>query len=277
MEQWVAFLKDKAIPVLPETPARLATIGERLANDVAPKDVVAIVLEDPYLALKLLLRAEGHRSRTLGRETTTALGAVLQTGIDGLSRVAADAPPADTSRTGLSDCVARAIAAARLARAWASLRSDISSEEVALAALLSEAGELLLWHFAPELPGKAIDELRSGRALRSLQAQQQAVGFSFKQLSLALVDAWTLPSLIAQLIRGADTPRANIARLAGDTARHVMTHPENPAIPADIVYVGRVIPSASLEALIAPLPVSTEYKQRVMLAVMRQEPNEDIK
>lgn len=122
-----------------------------------------------------------------------------------------------------------------------------------------------------------MDELRSGRALRTLQAQQQTVGFSFKQLSLTLAEAWALPVLIAQLIRGADTPRANIARLAGDTARHVITHPENPAIPADVVYVGRLIPDASPEALIAPLPISAEFKQRVLLAVARQGAHEDVK
>lgn len=273
--QWVSFLKDKEIPVLPETQQRLSLLREKKHDLIAPRELAAIVLTDPFLALKLLRRVEGRRSKTLGQDTTTALGSVLHAGVDDLMRTVDAAPLADESLAGLLGCATRNIVAARIARSWASLRVDISTEEVALATLLAESGELLLWHFAPELPKKAIDELLSGRALRTLQAQQQATGFSFKQMSLALAEAWALPQLITQLIRGSDTPRANIARLAGDTARHIIVHPENPAVPADLVNIKNIIRGASHESLIAPLPISAEYKQQVLLAVAQESYTKD--
>jgi HD-like signal output (HDOD) protein len=275
ISQWVAFLKDQEIPVLPGTRQKLAALREEKRDRIAPKELAAIVLEDPFLALKLLRRVEGHRSQTLSQETTTALGAVLQAGVDDLMRTVNNAVLANESLPGLHGCAIRNIVAARIARDWASMRADISAEEVTLATLLSESGELLLWHFAPELPQNAIDELNSGRALRTLQAQQQATGFSFKQMNLALVEAWALPQLITQLIRGFDTPRANIARIAGDTARHIITHPENPALPADLVNIKQIIHGVSIESLIAPLPISDDYKAQVLLAVAEDNYSKD--
>ena len=277
IDQWVIYLKDKVIPLLPETRSRLAELREQKQDQVAPKELVAIVFEDPFFALKLLRRVEGRRSRTLGQETTTALGAVLQAGVDDLMATVNNAPLVGPRSPGMDDCIERALISARIARAWAALRADVSAEEVALAALLAESAELLLWHFAGELPQKALDDLLSGRALRTLQAQQQATGFSFKQMSLALVEAWDLPQLIAQLIRGSDTPRANIARLAGDTARHIATHRDNPAIPADLVNIRNLLSGASYEALIAPLPISADFKQAVLLAVDQGSYTKDLK
>ena len=267
IDQWVAYLKDKEIPVLPETRDRLAALREEQQDQLAPKELAVVVFSDPFLALKLLRRVEGRHSAMLEHETTTALASVLQAGVDDLVRIVNNGSLADDSLAGMRGCIVRTVLAAHIARAWASMRADISAEEVALAALLAETGELLLWHIAPELPQKALDELHSGRALRSVQAQQQAAGFSFKQMTLTLVDAWALPRLIAMLIRGSDTLRANIARIAQDAARHIGAHPESPAIPADLVNIKNLIPGVSYHSLIAPLPISAEYKEQVLQAL----------
>ena len=267
VDQWVAFLKDKEIPVLPRTQTLLQVLQEERGENVSANDLTRLVLGDPFLCLKLLRQAEHRRSRMLGHDTTTVLGSVLQTGLDALIDIVTQSPISNDGLQGLNECEFRTVLAANIARGWANLRADVSTEEVSLAALLSEVGELLLWHFAPELPQKALDELHSGRALRTLQAQQQTVGFSFKQLSLVLAQNWELPPLIMMLIKGSDNARANITRLAAETARHITAHPENPAIPTDIINIKHVIPGASHEALLAPLPISAEYKETVLRAV----------
>lgn len=266
VEQWVAFLKDKEIPVLYVSRQQMLAQAET-AQVLSPRELADFVLRDPYLSLKLLRRAEGKRSRTLGQETSTALASVLQTGTDELMRLTIDSVTTQLGIVGLDECAHRAVIASHVGRNWAAARADVSVEEIALAALLAEAGELLLWHFAPELPQKALDELKSGRALRTLQAQQQAVGFSFKQLTMSLVQAWDLPPLITMLIRGSDNLRANIARLAVDTARHIVTHPENPAIPADIINIKTLLRSNDAGILLAALPIPDSYRASVLAAV----------
>jgi HD-like signal output (HDOD) protein len=264
VEQWVVFLKDKEIPILPRTRMVVQAVAEASADRVSPKEMAGYVFSDPYLTLKMLRQAEQRRSKKLGHDTTTALGTVMQAGIDGLLETVSEGPLTDDSIEGLANCEFRAVLAANIARQWASARADVSPEEVAMAALLSETGELLLWYFATELPQLALDNLHSGRALRTNEAQDMACGFVFKQLTIALIDAWQLPQIIKQMIRGADTLRANIARLATDTARHIVLHPENPAIPSDIVNIKALLPGTSHQDLIACLPITPEYKELVL-------------
>ena len=276
VDQWVAFLKDKEIPVLPRTQILLYVLQQSRGEDTSARDLAGLVFGDPFLSLKLLLQAEKSRSRMLSHDTTTALGSVLQMGFDHLGSTVAQSPVSDDTCQGLNECEFRTVLAASIARGWAGLRADVSPDEVGLAALLAEIGELLMWHFAPELPQKAVDELQSGRAFRPLQAQQQALDFSFKQLTLALATSWKLPPLITMLIKGSDNVRTNIIKLAAETARHITTHPENPAIPADIINIKNLLPGASHESLVAPLPISDDYKATVLRAIAMNTSSWDI-
>lgn len=270
-EQWVACLKERDIPVLQRSKDFVRGLEETgQGATIAPRELVGIVFADPYLALRLLRQAEAKRSRTLGHETTTPLATILQIGFDGLRNTLRESASCDDSNPGLAQCCNRAFLAAHIARAWAMHRADISPDEVTLAALLSEVGELMLWAFAPEVAQAALDELRSGRALRTVQAQQQTAGFSFKLLTLAFAEAWQLPPLIIQLIKGSDNVRANIARLATDTARHIETNPENPAIPSDLVSIREYLPQVAYRDLIAPLPLPETYRDAVLLAVDKE-------
>jgi hypothetical protein len=73
--------------------------------------------------------------------------------------------------------------------------------------------------------------------------------------------------LIGQLVKGADTPRANIARIASDAARHIQVDPENPALPSDVTAVRAFLPGVPLENLLASLPISDDYRELVLAAV----------
>lgn len=269
LPQWVAFLREKEMPILPRSREAVAALD---GEHISPREMAAIAMNDPFLSLRLLRRAEGRRSSRLGHDTTTILGAVQQVGIDGLIEAATRSALCDEGNAGLSACEARAVLSATIALHWAANRADVSPEEVAFAALLGEIGELMLWAFAPEVPARALAELASGRASRNAQAQQQTAGFAFKQLSLGLIDAWALPPLIAQLVRGADTPRANIARVASDAARHLQADPENPALPFDVRGIMAFLPGVSCEALLSSLPISDSYRATVREAVLAQAP-----
>lgn len=262
--QWVTFLKDKEVPVLPSSRDALLSLDKEAIDALQPRQLAHLVLDDPFLTLRLLRRAESKRSRHLAHDTTTPLAAVLQAGVDDVIRIVHGSELFGGEHPGLMACATRAVLASRIGRSWASYHADISPEEIALAALLAEIGELMLWHFAPELPQTALDELHSGHAQRTLQAQQQTCGFAFRQLTLTMIEAWELPVLIAQLIKGSDNIRANIARISVDTARHVEADHENPAIPSDLVSAREFIPAATYRNLIAVLPLSEEYRSAVL-------------
>lgn len=266
--QWAAYFEHQALPVLPRSKQLLAELEASAGELLSPKDLSDIVLQDPMLCLLLLREAERRKSSRLGRETTTALAAILQLGVRQFSRLLLSSPEIDEGNAGLIKVEMRASLASHIARAWSTGRMDINPDEVAVAALLGGTGDLLLWAYAPEIPARAEAELHSGRARRSAQAQQQACGFTFKELTLLCAERWHLPALLIQLLRGADTLRAHLTRTCSNTARHLLDDSETAtqALACDLVEAAELVPNASLEWLASALPMLSEARREAALA-----------
>ncbi|HEX8963911.1 MAG TPA: HDOD domain-containing protein [Rhodocyclaceae bacterium] len=253
VDQWAAFLTAQELPSMQRSKLLLRALEETKGDALSVKELAGIAISDPFLCLRLLREAEKRRSRRLGRDTTTPLAAVLQLGVTAFRDMLEESPETDTDSAGLAACEARAVLASQLSVLWVSARADIAPDEVAMATLLAETGELLLWSFAPDLPQAALDALANGRAARSAQAQEMACGFRFRDLTLKCASIWELPLLLTHLIQGVDNVRANICRLCVDTARHLAIGPDNPALPDDLAEAKRLIPQASLPWLASHL------------------------
>lgn len=254
VDQWAAYLSNQVMPCMPRSKERLLDIVAERGEQLAARDLADIAMADPFLCLRLLRQAEGRRVQRLGHETTTTLAAVMQLGTDNFHQVLLTSPETDEGNSGLAECEARAHLASQLALRWGAARADIAPEEVAMATLLAEIGELLLWSFAEELPRQALVALYAGRAARSAQAQVDTCGFRFRDLTLKCAEIWHLPPLLTQLIRGIENTRASLCRLCIDTARHIRSGPDDPALPSDIAEASHLIPGASLEWLAGQLP-----------------------
>jgi HD-like signal output (HDOD) protein len=265
VDQWAAYLTAQDIPCMPRSKQLLRALEEVKGEELAPAELADIVFGDPFLCLRLLREAEKRRTHRLGHDTTTPLGAVMQLGVKTFRNMVLGSSEVDDTDLGLMACESRAVAASKIARMWGRARSDISPDEVAMAALLAEIGELLLWHFAPDLPQAAQDALTRGRAPRSALAQDQACGFRFRDLSLKCATVWALPPLLIQLIRGVDNVRANLCKLYLDTARHLVAGADNPALPDDLAQAQRLIPQASLEWLAEHMLGLNEERQATVI------------
>ena len=249
VDQWAAFLAAQELPSMLRSKMMLSALEEAQGDALSAKELAALASSDPFLCLRLLRESEKRRSRRLGRDTTTALGAVMQLGVNTFRDLLSNSPETDAESAGLAGCESRAVLASQLAVLWVSARADIAPDEIAMATLLAETGELLLWSFAPELPQAAEDALARGQATRSIQAQEQVCGFHFRDLTLKCATIWELPPLLFQLIHGVDNVRANISRLCVDTARHLATGADNTALATDLAEAKRLIPQASLQWL----------------------------
>lgn len=254
-EQWTAYFETQTLPVTPKSKVMLLDLEAAKGELLSPKELLAIVLSDPLLCLRVLREAEKMRSHRLGHETTTALGAILQLGVEHFRKLLLESGEIDESNAGLMEVEARSALAARIALNWAGAHSDINPEEVAVAALLADAGELLIWVYAPELAQAAEDELASGRATRSSRAQAQACGFDFKSVTVRCSELWHLPDLLRLLLRGSETLRAQLAILCSNAARHIIEQSptSDMAIASDLAAAKKLIPSASLHWLIEGL------------------------
>ncbi len=190
VDQWAAYLSNHDLPCMPRSKTRLIELEAAQGEKLAARDLADIAAADPFLCLRLLREAEAHRVQRLGHDTTTPLAAVMQLGTDTFHKLLLNCPETDESASGLAECEARSHLASRLALRWGGARADISPDEIAMAALLSETGELLLWSFAPDVPKNALAALHSGQSPRSIQAQLDTCGFRFKDLTLKCATIW---------------------------------------------------------------------------------------
>lgn len=262
--QWAAYLEHMDLPVRASSLEMLIELEASRGEMLASSELANLLLNDPLLALRLLKDANQRLPRHLARDITTPLGVVLALGTERFRQQLDEAPKTDSGNSGFQHCVDRATLSARIAMALAGLHYDLDPGEIALATLLSNAGEMELWAFAPELPEAAREELRSGRATRSEQAQFQACGFAFKSLTLQLIEHWNLPTLIRQLIRGDTGQRAQLARLARDMARHISHGNRDPALPDDVRLAAKLA-NARVETVVQVLPVLDDSDKAALL------------
>ncbi len=266
--QWAAYLEYKELPIKASSKAALARLEEGGEENLSGHEYAALLLDDPLLALRLLREANRRLPRRLARDITTPLGILLALGTEQFKAQITRAPEATEANQGFITSERRASLGARIAFSWGSLHHDLDQGELALAALLADAGEIELWAFVPELPQRALDELHSGRASRSDQAQRQACGFTFRDLSLELIERGGLPPLIKQLIRGDEGLRAQLARLSVDAGRHLSYGPGDPALPHDLVAAARLTHSP-LATVAQGIPhLSDEERQTLLLAAI---------
>ena len=250
----------------------LRSLEESEGELLSAKDLSSIVLLDPLLCLRLLREAERTKSHRLDHETTTALAAIMQLGVDEFRTLLLSSSEIEEANAGLLEVEARATVAARAAQRWAGGRMDLNPEEVAVAALLADAGELLLWVYEPELPQAAKEELLAGRATRSPQAQLQACGFDFKQLTMRCAEIWKLPLLVVQLLRGVDSPRANLTRICSNVARHVLESSEtsNLALASDLLEVHGLMPAVSIDWLVEGLVTLPDERKAELIVTANE-------
>ncbi len=265
---WAAFFETQELPVMSRSKMMLNAFQQSKGEMLAPIELSSIVLLDPLLCLRLLREAERSRTDRLGHETTTALAAIMQLGIDEFRDLLLSSQEIEEANTGLLEVEARATVAAQVAQRWALGRNDLNPEEVAVAALLIDAGELLLWVYEPELPQAAREMLLSGKVKRSSQAQMEACGFDFKQLTMRCAELWKLPPLILQLLRGVDTPRANLTRICSNVARHIVepSSTSNLALASDLVEAHRLMSHVSIEWLVAGMVMLPDDHRAELIA-----------
>jgi HD-like signal output (HDOD) protein len=271
--QWAAYLENMELPVKATSKSALRALEAEGIDQLAPRDYAQLLLDDPLLSLRLLKKANAFLPRHLRRDITTPLGVILALGTELVRRELDSAPEVPPDNLGFVASEGQATLAAQVAAAWGGIHHDLDPGELALAALLANAGEVELWAFAPELPQQAMQALSSGRASRSDEAQRLACGFSFMELTLKLIDDWNLPDLIRQLVRGDETRRARLARLAVDTARHLEKGAADPALPHDIRLAAQLT-HAPLADVVSLIPRLAEADKAALLAAAETLPGE---
>jgi len=246
---WAYLLSTAEIPVLQRTIEELARLRQD-EDRLTARDISRVLLHDPLFTLRVLLYLQAHRRPTQVTDITTVEHALMMLGVTPFFERFAKLPSVEEhleeyphALAGLMDVLSRAHCAALYAHDWAAVRHDIKADEVAIAALLHDLAEMLLWCFAPELALQILNMLRADPALRTRDAQQTVLGFRSLDLQNALMIEWKLAAMLQSLM---DDTHATHSRpmnvvLAVNLARHSAHGWDNPALPDDYAAIQKFL------------------------------------
>ena len=257
---WTSHFRRAEIPVLRETVEALDGLRANEERTDA-NSIGEMIGGDPLMTLKVLAHVSDHRSRRVVTGAETVIAALVMMGIPPFFRAFA-APTCVEDRlaaspealAGLRRVLRRAHRGARFALALAVHRTDPHAATVHAAALLHEFAEMLIWCHAPQLALRIQAMQDADSTLRSSVAQRTVLRIEIDELQQALVEAWRLPSLLAQTGQDAQTGQtgARAVALGSRLARHAATGWDNAAIPDDVAEVAaflNVTPAVALELL----------------------------
>ena len=265
IDTWVSRFSAAQIPILRQTARRLEDARSNV-DRIGGREVAAIVLHDPLMAVRVLAYIQAFHGKHLRSQITTIGNAVMMLGVEPFFRafespltvevLLKDEAPA---LLGMLHVVRRAQRASNYAYDWARERLDLNVEEVTLAALLHDLAEILLWCFAPREAAAIRDLQQADRRLHSADAQRQVLGFALADLQKALCVAWHLPELLNALMDDANATHARVRNvtLATKLARHSANDWTDAALPEDLRAIASLL-HIDAEMLRARLQIPAE-------------------
>ena len=270
LNAWVRFFSEAELPVLRQTVRRLED-AQRNIDRIGGRELAEIILQDPLMAIRVLSFIQSLRSKHLRTDITTIANAIMMLGIEPffarfstLTTIESKLGQQPQALLGVLHVIRRMQRAAHYAHDWAFERLDMNVEEVALAALLHDLAEILLWCFAPQQALEIRRRQQIDPTLRSATAQEDVLGIRLADLQLALCQAWQLPELLKTLMDDSQSehPRVRNVVLAVNLARHSAENWENPGLPDDfrgiekLLHVDRDI---LLQRLSVPEEIAVRY------------------
>ena len=246
---WIRALAAAEIPVLRRTVSELSLL-RATEDQLLARDISRVLLHDPMFTMRVLRFLPTQRKARQETEITTIEHALMMLGISPFFRHFGEMPAVESSLAefpsaleGLMRVINRARHAALYARDWATIRNDIESDEVVIAALMHGLAEMLLWCFAPEPALRIQALLHRDRNMRSGAAQRSVLGFTLVDLQRSLISEWKLPALLQSLMddNHDKNPRAINVLLAVDLARHSANGWDDPALPDDYAAIRKFL------------------------------------
>ena len=273
LDAWVNFFSNAEMPILRQTARRLEEAHQNI-DKVSGRDIAAIVLQDPLMAIRVLAYIQPLSGKHLHSDITTIANAVMMLGIEPFFKkfeapvtLEATLKSEPQALLGLLQVIRRVQRASHYAHDWALDRHDMNIEEVALAALLHDLAEILLWCFAPKLAIDIRNKQQADKTLRSTAVQEQILGIHLFDLQQALCQNWHLPELLNTLMDDANAhlPRVQNVILAVNLARHTASDWNDAALPDDLTAIEKLL-HIDREKLLSRLNVPEDIVKRYQTA-----------
>lgn len=222
--EWVERLSDKGMPVFAKTVKDIAGVAADRESSAA--ELSRVILQDAAMTARLLRVANSpiYGLSQSGRAISTVSRAVVLLGFDTvrslcLTLAVIDSLGDGSQKTRIAGHMARSFHAAVQARALAEKRRDPSPEEVFIATLLCNIGDLAFWSLNSGIADRLEAALRQPGCDRA-RAEREVLGFELRELSLGLTRKWNLGKLLEHTLeeRVDSDPRVGNVQLAHELA-----------------------------------------------------------
>lgn len=208
LDTWVERLNSQEVPILLRTAKRIGSIAEKDSSDFA--QMARAILEDALVTSRILKVAnsayymtgrstESYSSGSLSVNTITR--AVMLLGFDTLRTLCESMALVEVllkgiKRNRLGEELASAFHAAVQARWLAVGRKDKFPEEVFIATLLHNLGNMVFWCFADEEQVQRMEAALRTPGYSATRAEMEVLGFPLHQLTVRLGREWRLGGLL---------------------------------------------------------------------------------
>lgn len=246
---WVEHFKEVELPILRLTASRLEELRET-AEVINTRTLANIIMHDPMMTLRVFRFMKENRSKSQNAEITTIERALVMIGTMKFFDSCQNLPIIEhqlkgypKAMLGLLKVISRSRQASLWARDWALLRQNTRFEEIALAALLHDFVEVLMYCVAPTLAINARERLTANPGLRTRAVQEEIFGAALPEIMRELIELWGLPELLMSLLDPADAEALNVrnVNLALDLARHTANGWNDAALPDDFRAVEELL------------------------------------
>ncbi|MEZ5596979.1 MAG: HDOD domain-containing protein [Pseudomonadales bacterium] len=227
MSVWSNRLTSSGTTVFARTVREVSTVAAK--EEASARDLSEVVSRDASMTARLIRIANSPMFNPVNRGVDTVSEAVVLLGFNAVRELSVSLALIEQVLKGRSHervtrNLARAFHAAAQARSFAQIQKDKCPEEIFVAALLYQVGEMAFWSADAE-EAAAIERL-VGSGLPAAKAEKEVLGFSLRELSRELAEDWHLGDLLKDTLDGKVTRdgRVNNIALGHSVAQAIEEH-----------------------------------------------------
>jgi HD-like signal output (HDOD) protein len=253
LEDWINRIGDKDIPIFGKTVQSIISVSE---DDLAPASKLAkVVLQDASLTARVLKQVNSIYYNPSRTSISTVSRAVVVMGFQTIRNICltiglVDSLVSGSARKHLIKEMARAIHSAVQAREIALQMGDPAPEEVFVASLLRNIGDMAFWCNAGEA-GEEVSELVNELDYTPQEAQKKVLGFDLDELTVGLVQNWGINELLVETLEhpAKASTRGKTVMLAHELAMTTEQHGWESDEVKDIVRRASKLSGLKMESL----------------------------
>lgn len=224
VNDWLGYMLAVDMPVMSNSIRRMhSVISDRLSSD---SELAEVIKHDPAMTAKILKVANSVQFNTSGTSTDTISRAVMVLGYDTVKTICQQITPVEEfvsgeMRTQALTQIAQSIHAAVQAEAFAKRKGERNTEEIFIAALLYNIGELTFWCLGGD-HAKHVLKLMKESDMTFAEAEKQVLGFGMKEFTSHLAEIWNLGDSFQEALTASEKPQSrwHAIKLGNDLATY---------------------------------------------------------